>query len=213
MFELSKVGLEHIRRRVLANLRNVDDDLAARVAAGLGAQLPEASPAAAPVIDFEPSPALSIIAKARPTLQGRTVGILFADGSDAEEIERVVASVVAAGATPLLIAPRLLGVATTPKPMNADGQLAGTPSVVCDAVALVLDDTAAAALCHDAAAVQFVADAYAHLKAIGHTDAAKVLLDRAGAAPDDGVVGLGDEFIQAAGRRHYDREARVRRLA
>ncbi len=46
VFELSKVGLEHVRLRVLSNLINVDPDLAKRVADGLNMQLPKASPAA-----------------------------------------------------------------------------------------------------------------------------------------------------------------------
>ena len=61
VFELSKVSLEHIRIAVMANLRNVDEDLAQRVADGLAMDLPKASPTAAPVLDMDPSPALRII--------------------------------------------------------------------------------------------------------------------------------------------------------
>ncbi len=213
VFELSKVTLKHVRDRVLSNLRNVDDDLAQRVAVGLGASLPAASTPAATPIDLDPAPSLSIVVNAHATLRGRKVGILFTDGSPKAEIDRVAADVAAAGATPVLIAPKLLGVSTTPRPTDADGQLAGTPSVTCDAVALVLDASGAAALCSDAAAVQFVADAFAHLKAIGHTPGARALLDRAGVVADDGVTGLGPEFVEAATRRHYDREAGLRTLA
>ena len=39
-FELSKVALEEVPVRVLANLRNVDEELATRVAAGLGIKVP-----------------------------------------------------------------------------------------------------------------------------------------------------------------------------
>ncbi len=213
VFELSKVTLAHVRDRVLSNLRNVDDDLAKRVADGLGAPLPAASTPAAAPIDLDPAPSLSIVVNAKATLQGRKVGILFTDGSPKAEIARVSDAVVAAGATPVLIAPRLLAVATTPRPTDADGQLAGTPSVTCDAVALVLDEAGAKALCSEAAAVQFVADAFAHLKAIGHTPGAQALLDRAGVVPDDGVTSLGTEFVAAAALRHYGREPSVRTLA
>jgi catalase len=41
----------------------------------------------------------------------------------------------------------------------------------------------------EAAAVQFVMDAFGHLKAIGHTPEAKPLLDKAGIEPDAGVTG------------------------
>ncbi|MBM3927864.1 MAG: catalase HPII, partial [Sphingomonadales bacterium] len=96
---------------------------------------------------------------------------------------------------------------------KADGQLAGTPSQIFDAVAIVVSDEGCAALKKEAAAVQFVMDAFGHLKAIGATAAAKPLLDKAGVEPDAGVTGLDDAFVSAAKRRFYDREPQVRTLA
>jgi catalase len=213
VFELSKVSLAHVRSRTVANLRNVDEGLARRVADGLGMALPTATTPAATPIDLDLAPSLSIVANARHTLDGRKVGILFTDGSSAAEVDRVASAVTAAGGTPMLIAPQLLAVATKPKPTDADGQLAGTPSVTVDAIALVLSEAGAAALCNEAAAVQFVADAFAHLKAIGHTPGAQALLDRAGVVADEGVTPLGKAFVKAATRRFYDREPSVRTLA
>ena len=46
IFELSKVERADIRIRMIAGLRNVDEDLATAVAAGLGSDLPEKAPAA-----------------------------------------------------------------------------------------------------------------------------------------------------------------------
>jgi catalase len=66
---------------------------------------------------------------------------------------------------------------------------------------------------NEAGAVQFVMDAFGHLKAIGASNAAKGLLDKAGVTPDEGVTGLGKEFIEAARVRFWDRETSVRRLA
>jgi catalase len=66
---------------------------------------------------------------------------------------------------------------------------------------------------HEAAAVQFAMDAFGHLKAIGASKAAKPLLDKAGVAPDEGVVGLGKEFIAAARKRFWNREPSARTLA
>ncbi len=210
VFELSKVTLAHVRTRVLANLVNVDAQLAERVATGLGCPLPEASPAAVEPADLELSPSLSIVNKAKLTLEGRKVGILFTDGSSSADIAKVAADVEAAGATPVLIAPKLLKVGTKPKTLDADGQLAGTPSVTCDAIAIVVTEEGAAALAADAAAVQFVADAFNHLKAIGHTPEAKALLDKAHVVPDDGVVDLGPDLIDAAALRFYERESKAR---
>jgi len=96
--------------------------------------------------------------------------------------------------------------------MKADGQLAGSPSVLFDAVALVLAPDAAAKLTMDGAAVQFVMDAFGHVKTIGHDDGAQALLDKAGVEPDAGVVSL-EQFVKIAPKRHWDREPKVRTLA
>jgi catalase len=84
VFELSKVGLAHVRVRMMSNLVNVDPALAQRVANGLAMQLPKASPTATKVKNLDPSPALGIVEgpRQRTTLEGRAVGILLADGSD-----------------------------------------------------------------------------------------------------------------------------------
>ena len=213
VFELSKVTMAHIRTRVLANLRNVDGDLAARVAAGLGVALPAASPAAVQPVDLDLSPALSIVLKAKHTLQGRKVGILFAQGSTKADIVELRSKIHAAGGTAVLIAPHLVGVRCKGGALDADGQLAGTPSVTVDAVAVMVTEAAAKELCRDGAAVQFVMDAFAHLKAIAHTPGAAALLAKAGVAPGDGVMPVGAAFLDAACERFYSREPSVRTLA
>ena len=216
VFELSKVGLDHIRQRVLANLVNVDPDLAARVADGLAMDVPKASPAAAKVQDFDLSPALRIINGPldEKTLKGRSVGILIADGSDAKLLDSVVAAVEAEGGRPVLVAPKVGGAKlSNGKIRKADGQLAGSPSVLFDAVAILLSEEGCAALLGEGAAVQFVMDAFGHLKGIGATAEAQPLLDKAGVVPDSGVTDLGDGFIAAAKTRHWDREPKVRTLA
>jgi len=213
VFELSKVELEHVRRRVLASLRNVDESLATRVASGLAMPLPPALPAAVAPVDMKPSPALSIVAKHKATLQGRKVGILFAAGSSKADIDRVRAEVEAAGATAMLIAPKVGGIKVEGGTVKADGQLAGTPSVLVDAIALVLSADGAATLAMEGAAVDFVRDAFGHLKAIGCTPECRPLLDKAGVVPDDGVTDLGRKFLKAAALRFWDREPKVRTLA
>ena len=212
VFELSKVTLGHVRARVLANLQNVDTDLAHRVAAGLGETLPPASVAAREVLDLDLAPSLSIVRRPNQ-LAGRTVGILFAEGSSRGDVLLVKAEVEERGARAVLIAQKLRGTQTDGGALAADAQLAGTPSVTLDAIALVLSEAGAAALCRDGSAVQFVMDAFGHLKAIGHNPGAQALLDRAGVTPGDGVVGLGSDFIEAARQRFYGREPSVRNLA
>jgi catalase len=59
-FELSKVVRVDIRARAVSHLLNIDADLAATVANGLGMALPEAAVAARPTIDLPTSDKLSI---------------------------------------------------------------------------------------------------------------------------------------------------------
>ena len=213
VFELSKVTLEHVRTRVLASLRNVEEDLASRVANGLTMPLPEALTPAVEPIDMDPSPALSIVGKMKATLTGRKVGILFDEGSNGADIDSVKADVEAAGGKVMLIAPKVGGIKLEGGTRKAEGQLAGTPSVLFDAVALVLTRESAAKLAEESAAVDFVRDAFGHLKAIGCTPDADALLQKAGVVRDGGVTGLDKKFVAAAGKRYYDREHKVRTLA
>jgi len=213
VFELSKVEIEHIRITVLSQLRVIDEDLASRVADGLAMRLPRAATPAAEPIDLPPAPSLAMAHRAPDSVAGRTVGILYDEGSDLDAITRLRDAVEGAGGAVKLIAPKVGPLRLSGGTQAADGQLAGTPSVLVDAVALVLTEAAAERLCDDSAAVQFVADAFAHLKAIGHTPGAQALLDRAAVTPDEGVVDLDDDFVGAAARRFFDREPKVRDLA
>src|SRR5450756_1280496 len=99
--------------------------------------------------------------------------------------------------------------------LAADGQLAGTPSVLFDAVAVVLSDAGARALSMDAAAIDFVRDAFGHLKAIAVDKGGQALLKIAIVGKDAGVVDTNDKdaFIAAAKTRQWDREKSVRTLA
>ncbi|MFC3058734.1 catalase [Paenirhodobacter populi] len=212
VFELSKVGLDHVRTRVLSHLRNIDEDLAQRVADGLAIDLPEAAVPFRDPLDLDPSDALSIQKNWHETLAGRKIGILFAEGSDKAEIDALVKAVTDAGGTPFTVAPKVGGIKLNGGEMKADGQLAGSPSVIFDAVALVLTEEAAKKLAKDGAAVGFVLDAFGHLKAIGHTAGARPLLDRTGIQPDDGVTDLA-HLPDAAMRRYWAREPSVRDLA
>ena len=214
VFELSKVKLVDVPTRMIGRLRNVDEDLAKRVAGGLGLSLPPKLPAAKDPIAMDPSPALSIQKNLKPTLKGRTVGVLFAEGSDGARIRDIRSKIDGKGGSVFLIAPKIEGTKLGDgKVLKADGQLSGSPSVLFDAVALVLSEKGTQSLLKESAAVQFIADAFAHLKAIGHTDAARPLLDKAGVSSDDGVTDLGPKFFDAAAKRFWDRESKVRDLA
>ncbi|WP_421731154.1 catalase [Brevundimonas sp.] len=217
VFELSKVTLDHVRDRVMGNLQNIDADLAKRVAAGLNVKLPAANPAASKPYDMDASPALSIVGKYPDTLKGRVVGILVSDGADGAVIDAVRAAAEGAGASVKIVAPKIGGVTLKGgKKLAADGQLAGTPSVLFDAVAIVLSEAGCADLLKESAAVDFAAFAFVHLKAIGFTPEAQPLLDKANVEPDAGVVDLSKgakAWLAPASTRQWDREPGVRDLA
>ena len=96
-----------------------------------------------------------------------------------------------------------IGGATTSDGMllAAQQNIDGGPSVLYNAVA-VLAARAVDALQHNAAAKDFVSDAYAHCKVIGYVAAALPLLEVCGVAPgDDGAIALDDNGIDEFMRR------------
>jgi catalase len=218
VFELSKTTIEAVRTRVLANLGNVDKALATRVAKGLGLKAPPtASKPARKPIDMEPSPALRLVGKYPETLEGRAVGILVADGSDGDLVEALRAQVEDAGAQVKIVAPKINVTLAGGDGLAADAQLPGAPSVIFDAVVIALSSAGCKSLMIEAKARDFIADAFAHLKAIAYTSEAQPLLDKAGVEPDAGVIALDGKdatgFLAAAATRQWDREAKVRMLA
>ena len=116
-----------------------------------------------------------------------------------------------------LIAPKIAGVTLTDGTLVvADQKIEGGPSVLYDAVVLLPSADGAALLALDAAAKDFVTDAHAHCKFIGHVASAAGLLQAAGVADlvDGGYVALdgGDaaSFIGACRLvRFWEREPKV----
>ncbi len=217
VFELSKVEHAHVPQAMVGHLRHIDEDLARRVADGLGLDsLPSAPTAALPVQDFPPSPALQIIGKMKDTLAGRVIGILVADGSDRTAVEALMAAAIGAGASVKIVAPKVGGAKLADGALLAvDGQLAGTPSVLFDAVAILLSEDGARRLSTESAAIDFVRDAFGHLKALAIDRGGQVLLQAAGIRPDAGVITADDvaAFLAVAKTRQWDREKTVRTLA
>jgi catalase len=222
IFELSKVQTEAIRVRTVSHLMNIDDDLAARVAKGLGlAKIAPAKAAMAPQ-DMEPSDALSIVKKAQPTLEGRVVGLLVSDGADAGLVAGLKKAITAAGAKAKVVAEKIGGVQLSDGTLlPADQRVEGGPSPLFDAVAIVASDDGAARLAGMGAAQDFVRDAFAHLKTIAYTGNLSELFAKAGLAEadlDDACIALAKRadagrFIDTASKgKFWDREPKVRPL-
>ena len=217
VFELSKVETPYIRERMVAQLLTVDESLGKRVADGLGmTELPQPIAPTVPVQDLPLSPAIQLIGKAKPTLEGRKVGILIAEGSNAEMLNKYKDAITKAGAAPFVVAPKLHVTLNDGKPAKIDGQLAGSPSVVFDAVVSIIMPDQAKKLAKDSAAIGWFNDAYAHLKAIAYCGATEeFILTPYHIEKDASVVALKevDTFIEKAKSREWAREPKVRDLA
>ena len=217
-FELGKVETVAIRKRMLGHLMIIDAALSAGVEAALGmeGEADAITPARDP-IDMDPSPTLSLIKKAKPTLAGRKVAALVTDGVDDGVLDALRKAVEKEGALLAIVAPKIGGVTTAKgKALPADQALSGAPSVMFDAVALLPSADGAVLLAKEAAAVDWLRDAFGHLKAIGHVAAAAPLFAKAAVAPDAdaGVVALeknAQKFIAAAKQhRIWEREPSLR---
>ena len=217
-FELSKVETPAIRTRMLGHLDLIEPELGKRVATAMGmvGEADKITPAVPPRDDLDPSPALSIIGKAPKTVQGRTVAVLVTDGSDASAVQKLRQALKKEGANLKLVAPKvgkLEGNGLVP-----DMQLDGAPSVLFDAVVALPSEAGAKELLGVAAAIDWLRDAFGHLKAIGFNAATKPLLDKAGIDTDAamGVIALdgknGIEGFIATAKKHkiWERDKLVR---
>ncbi len=101
-FELAKCFEQVIRERQLLALANIDPELCARVAQGLGLPAPEPT---IPLVDLPASPALSQVGGTWPA-DGRTVGIIVDDTTDPEAVAALGTAIHAEGLVPLVVGPR-----------------------------------------------------------------------------------------------------------
>jgi len=190
VYDLSKVETRAIRSRVVSHLLNVDDRLAMNVAEGLRLDaLPEAATRVVPLRrDLGESPSLSIMAGRPRTFSGRRLGVLVTDGVDSSFLRQLETELNDVGATVELVAPAIGGIKSEDGGwIEASKTLATAPSVLFDAVAIVVAPQASKEIAKSLLACAFVADAYAHCKFIAYTADARPLLERALAgSPLDG---------------------------
>ena len=217
-FEFGKVETIPIRTRMLGHLMIIDETLGTAVEQALGMEgmADTLTPARDP-IDMDPSPMLSLIEKAKPTIMGRKVAALVTDGVEDAVLEALRKAVEKEGALLAIIAPKIGGVTTAKgKKLPADQALSGAPSVLFDAVALLPSEAGAAALVKEAAAIDWLRDAFGHLKTIGYVAEAAPIFAKAAIAPDadEGVVDLAKgiaSFVKAAKKhRIWAREPTLR---
>jgi catalase len=227
-FELSKVTVPAIRERTVSMLRNASETLARKVAEGLGmSSLPEPMPRALAKVakpEVTMSPALSLMARPGDgTIKARKIALLIAPGVMGKSIAQVQAALLAEGAVPCLVAPRIGPVSTAEGEMlNADASLENEPGFLFDALVLPDGQAAVDALAKDGHTMEFIKDQYRHCKTILVLGAGAALLDRAcvpttlpDGKPDVGLIiapsgsaaGAAATFIKGiALHRHPDRE-------
>ena len=212
VFELSKCDSEAIRTRMVAGLRNVDDELASTVADGLGlAGLPAAiSPAREPNRDLPSSPALSILANGPDSFAGRKLGVLVTTGTDAGKLAELRAAAEQEKVTVELVAPVVGGVEISDgSRVPADQKIDGGPSVLYDAIIVLTTTSGATALAAMPTARDFVTDAYAHCKFIGYAGEPGPLFEATGLTSlmDDGFVSLDEhsaaDFVSRCGQLRF----------
>ena len=176
--------------------------------------LPAASEAAAPLVETEPSSALSILANAKETFEGRKLGLLVGDGADAAAVKRLSKAVAKAGGTVEVIAAKVGGATLSDgSTLAAKQAVAGAPSVLYDTVAIVTGDEGGSVLADAPAARDFLTDAFTHFKVIGLGGATDALVQATGLSGklDDACLPVGKPaettayVARIAGPRHWDR--------
>jgi catalase len=227
-FELTKVQVLAVRQRVVAQLRNVAEELAQAVADGLGfTELPPPLPLVlkrAPKAETTRSKALSLLARpGEGGIRTRRIAILVADGLNPEIATRLHADLTAQGAVPRFVGIQLgvvQGAGAPPLPVEISMETA--PSPVWDAVIVPDGDEATSTLSKSGHALEFLKDQYRHCKPILLIGSGVKLLAAAGipaklesGAKDPGLLqaeanrveaGLA-AFVDALARhRHFERE-------
>jgi catalase len=226
-FELTRVQVTAVRQRVIAQLRNVAEELAEAVADGIGmTELPEPLPKMlkrAPKPEVDTSAALSLFARpGEAGIQTRRIAILVAPGSDLEAARALHTALSGAGAVPRFVGIKLGQVSSSDGSLDVEVSMEAAPSALWDAMIVPGGEEAAAALADSGHAKEFLKDQYRHCKPMLFLGAADSLLEAAGiptalqsGEEDAGLLQFDDEereaalsaFIGAlASHRHFARE-------
>ena len=210
-FELTKVQTAAVRERVVSQLRNVAEELAQKVAEGLGlAKLPEPMPAVlkrAPKPEVRASKALSLFA--RPGQEGiktRRIALVVAHGIDGAAALRLHQALAEQGGVPRFVGVKLGRVQSdTSDPIEIEVSMEAAPAVLWDAVGIADGRRAVEELAKSGHAIEFLKDQYRHCKPILLMGKAESLLDRAqiphalpSGKPDSGLLLFAADVFDAA---------------
>lgn len=183
-FELGKVEIEEIRKRMVGILTQVDAGLAKRVADGLGLETPSGPqrpinhsvPADGDQEKYEPvkkqsslksSVALSMKNTPKNTIKSRKIAILATDGVSGIQLSEYKKVLEAAGGVTKIVATHNGHIKDdSGKDIKVDFTFLTTASVLFDAVYVPGGSKSVAALIAEPDAIHFVEEAFRHCKAI-----------------------------------------------
>jgi catalase len=186
-FELAKVERLAIRERVVMLFHEVDAKFGEEVAAAAGVSRsrlgkPAADarkPMGSPAKKVAKSPALSLDQQPRDTIATRKVAILVAAGVRAADIDQVRGALQAAGAVVETVGPILGPVRSAEgRPIDVVKTLATASSVLYDAT-FVPGGASVETLLERIESVRWLAEAYAHGKALAASNEGITLFERA----------------------------------
>jgi len=193
VFELSKVEKADIRVRMVAHLMHIEKSLASMVAEGLGLKkMPKAAECRKKtLLNLKPSAKLSILQNILPTFKGRRLGVLVADGTDAPLFRALQKAAKKEGVTFSVIAPTISGVVLSDgEKIAAEDTFAGAPSVLFDAVVILLADLKFIKKVQMDKVAAFIKDAHSHAKYIAYTDHCATFFDKLSIQLDNGMLKL-----------------------
>jgi catalase len=209
-FELGKCYDRAIKERELQVLANVDADLCAQVAEGLGLPAPGGSPAGDVIL----SPALSQIVTEPGPIAGRKIGVIADAGADLAGLAKVRKAAAKLGATVLVIAPAGGVLSRGARTETVQRTLLTARSVEFDAIVVAGGTTATG----DIKLTLLLQEAFRHCKALAAWGDGLAVLEAAGITADDPGVVTGDtvvksftdQLVAAVGlHRAWDRAAAV----
>lgn len=184
IFELGKCMHQHIQERMLYMIEQIDQDLAQKVAHGLGLKIPDsvqgplnqAIGADADVAKFQPpkkkiyldkSPALSQANTRFNSIATRQVAVLIGDGFSMSDFKKMSDALKNEGAMVKVVAPHGGKVKSYEgAEQNVDAAIATTESVLFDAIYVPGGNNSIQALQKNAKFTKFINEALKHCKAI-----------------------------------------------
>lgn len=181
-FELGKVEDMGVRERAVAQINRINNDLARRVALGIGVTPPDSAVRESYTVS---SPALSQLNTRLDEPATRKVAILVADGVDGLGAQRLIQSLRAHGVIADVLAPTAGAVTSTNgAQLEVDAAFNTTASVLYDGVAVPGGQDSVATLSVDGYAVHFVSEAYKHVKPVAAYAEGLSMLRTAGVRDD-----------------------------